>query len=226
MMCEIDKKMERTKNRAIPAQLVPISHALIYAAILLVLGSGILAIFTNWLTLTIALLAVFIYVVPYGYFKRRSPLGTVVGSIAGAAPPVVGYCAISNKLDGEVLLLFLIMVFWQMPHFYSIAIYRLSDYKKAGIPVLPIRRGIKLTEQYILLYIVAFTVVAMLLGLLGYLGVIYTLIAAGLGVYWLRKGLVARDVTDPNRWARKMFGTSLIVLLILTTSITVGSLFN
>ena len=135
---DIDSKMTRTKNRTLVRGAVPDPIALLYGSLLGVIGFGVLIIYTNVLTVLVGATGMFFYVVMYSIWKRRSPYGTLVGSISGAVPPVAGYSAVTNSLDVGALILFLVLVFWQMPHFYAIAIRRREEYKEAGIPVLPV----------------------------------------------------------------------------------------
>lgn len=218
---EIDKKMERTRHRALVEGVVSTRAALTYATVLGIVGFAVLAIYTNWLTVAVGLIGIIFYVVVYGVAKRRSVHGTLVGSISGAMPPVAGYLAVTNHLDAAAWILFLILVFWQMPHFYAIAIYRLKDYRAAGLPVLPVSRGIEVTKRHILLYIVAFGVAASLLGVFGYAGWVYMTVAVVLSLLWLVVGIRGYGAKDEVRWARKMFGLSLLVLTILCVAIGV-----
>lgn len=114
---EIDQKMTRTKNRALAKGLIPVQRAITFAICLGLIGVAFLDLYTNPLTLLVALTGFFVYVVVYGICKRRSVYGTLVGSIAGGVPPVVGYCAVSNQFDTGALLLFTTVALWQMPHF-------------------------------------------------------------------------------------------------------------
>lgn len=137
---DIDAKMVRTKKRALAHGLVPAGKAITYASLLGIIGFFILSLSTNFLTVALGTVAFFDYVVLYGISKRRTAYSTIVGSIAGAIPPAAGYTAVTNRLDGGAVLLFIILVFWQMPHFYAIAMYRYDDYKAAGLPVLPVKK--------------------------------------------------------------------------------------
>lgn len=219
----IDAKMKRTQRRALPAGSVSGKAALIYATVLGSLSFAILALFTNMLVVAAGAVAVFFYVVLYGIAKRQSPLGTVVGSVPGALPPVAGYLAVTGSLDLGVLLVFLIMVIWQMPHFYAIAIFRLKDYTAAGLPVLPAKRGIKTTKIYIMLYILAYLAVIPLLTLLDYTGYTYLLVMGAIAIFWFWKGIQGYGATDSTAWARKMFGVSLIVLLAFSFMLSVDA---
>jgi heme o synthase len=216
--------MDRTKQRALVQGLIPGRHALVYGAVLLALGLLALILHTNLLTTLLALFGFLAYVVLYGYYKRRSPLGTVVGSISGAIPPVVGYCAVTGRFDLGAAILFLILVFWQMPHFYAIAMYRLQDYRAAGIPVLPIKKGYRETKVQILIYILAFIPVTLALTAFGYTGYTYLAVATLLGTGWLALGLTGLHTAHDQAnqiWARKMFFFSLIVITVLSIMMSI-----
>lgn len=215
----IDAKMARTKKRALVAGTVSVRNALIYAVTLGLAGGFILGAFTNMRTLLTAMFGLFAYTVLYSFWKRRSSFGTVVGSISGAVPPVVGYLAVSDKFDGGAWLLFLILIFWQMPHFYAIAIYRAKDYKAAGIPVLPLKKGLFNAKVQILLYVLAFTFAVAALADFGYGGYTYFFVVMLLSIYWLWLTAKGFKTKDDNRWARKMFGASLIVITLFSAVI-------
>ncbi len=240
---DIDSRMSRTKQRALASGVLSGRNALIYAAVLGCIGSMILLVFTNLLTTVIALFGFIAYVVLYGAAKRRTVHGTIIGSISGAVPPVVGYVSVTGQLDVAALLLFLIVVSWQMPHFYAIAIYRIKDYADAGLPVLPVVRGIGATKRHTLYYTVAFTILAPSLTVFGYTGKTYALVAVLLGLLWLYCSLKydwpfnqtenTRDnpsldsldlsASRANKWARQMFLCSLIIISLLSVMIVIDS---
>lgn len=217
----MDAKMARTKNRALVKGLVSEQNALIFATLLGLLGTLILASYTNPLTVGVALTGFFVYLVLYAFYKYRSFYGTLVGSIAGAVPPVVGYCAVSNNLDAGAFIIFMILVLWQMPHFFAIAMYRFDDYAAASIPVLPVQKGMYVTKVHMLLYIVAFTLTAMLLTIAGYTGYVYFVVAALLGLAWLGLCIRGFNIKNDTRWARQMFILSLMVIMGLCLTMTV-----
>jgi protoheme IX farnesyltransferase len=221
---EIDKKMKRTQSRALAIGLIPGPAALIYATVLGIAGFSVLAVFTNTLTVLLGLLAIFSYVVLYGIAKRRTEYGTLVGSISGALPPVGGYVAVSGQLDAGALILFAIMVFWQMPHFYAIAMFRFKDYKAAGLPVLPVKRGMRTTKIHIAGYIVGFIGANLFLSIYGYTGLTYLVVMTALSLAWLRLALAGFKTADDTRWARQVFFFSLIVLLVLSVMLSVGAI--
>lgn len=216
----IDKKMHRTKNRALVIGSISAQNAIVYASILGIVGVLILTLFTNLLTVGVGLIGFFNYVVLYGITKRRSIHGTIIGSISGATPPVAGYVAVTNHFDLGALLLFLVLIFWQMPHFYAIAIYRLKDYATAGIPVLPVRKSIVITKVHMLFYLLAFVITALLLTLFKFTGYTYLVIIALLGFTWLGFGVHGFWTKDTERWARQMFFFSLIIILIFSVTLS------
>jgi protoheme IX farnesyltransferase len=226
---DIDAKMERTKDRALVAERISGRNAIIFAAILGLLGFLTLIVYTNLLAFLVALLGFVFYVGMYSlWFKRRSAWGTIVGAVAGAVPPVVGYCAVHARIDAGTVILFLIMFFWQMPHFFAIAIRRADDYAAANIPVLPVKRGVWVTKIAMTLYIIAFIAIASLLTVFHYTGYGYLGIVLVLGLVWLGiciKGFSAKDVIADKLWAKKMFFFSLVVLMALFITITIGSFF-
>lgn len=221
---ELDAKMARTKKRALASGLVSGRSAIIYATVLGLAGFVVLALYTNRLTVGIGLVGLFVYVVLYGASKRRSIHGTLVGSIAGATPPVAGYCAVTDRFDSGALILFLILVFWQMAHFYAIATYRLNDYQAAGIPVLPVKKGILVTKVQILIYMVAFVVAALMLTVFGYTGYSYLVAIAILGLAWLWLGVQGLTVRDSKLWARQIFLSSLVVIISLSVLLSIGAI--
>lgn len=220
---EIDAKMARTKNRALVKGLISSKQALIFAAILLFFGITTLALWTNLLTLFVALTGFFLYVVIYSNYKYKSIHGTLIGSLSGGIPPVVGYCALQNRLDGGALLLFTIVALWQMPHFFAIAIYRLQDYVSASIPVYPAKKGIPSTKIQMLIYVSAFILSTLMLTFFHYTGYAYLSIIAPLDLAWLYLCIQGFKTTNTILWARKMFFFSLIIILALTLMITLDT---
>jgi len=210
-----DAKMARTKNRALVKGLISGRNALLFAIFLGVFGITVLAIYTNLLAVFVAAIGFFVYVVLYSVWKYRSTYATLVGSISGAVPPVVGYCAVSNRFDGGAVLLFLILVLWQMPHFFSIAMYRFSDYTAASIPVLPVKKGTQITKIHMLLYIVAFMIATLLLTFCGYTGYVYLIAAAVVGTIWLWLCIKGFSAENDVRWGRQMFVYSLVLITVL-----------
>ena len=220
----IDKKMKRTKKRALVTAKIPVVNALVFGTILGIVGTYLLYRYTNTLTTLTAIFGFFAYVVIYGIGKRKTVHGTVIGSISGAVPPVVGYVAVTNQLDLGALLLFMVLVCWQMPHFYAIAIFRMKEYASAGIPVHPLKKGTYATKVEMVLYIIAFILASMALTLFGFTGYTYTVVMGLIGLFWLDRSVRGFNTDDDNKWARRVFGFSLLVLLVFSLMISLDSL--
>lgn len=221
----IDARMNRTKDRALVTGEISVRNAFLFAILLGVAGLAVLLSLVNLTTALVGIAGWFSYVVLYGVGKRTTVHGTLIGTISGSTPPVAGYTAVTNQLDTGALLLFLILVCWQMPHFYAIALFRLKDYKAAKLPVLPAVKGVENTKQQILLYIIGFIIAACSLTVYGYTTIPYAVIMLITGVYWVyywRKNLRSKDY---EAWAKKLFFVSLNVLLIWTVVISVDSFF-
>jgi heme o synthase len=212
---QVDKKMERTKNRALVKGLISGSNAIFFAILLGILGILILLLYTNLLTAFVAGFGFFVYVVLYSFWKCHTIYGTAIGSIAGAVPPVVGYCAVSNHFDAGALILFAILVLWQMPHFFSIAVSHFDDYAAAEIPVLPVKKGLLRTKIHMVLYILGFILAAVMLTFFNYTGYLYLIVATSFGLMWL--GLCMKGFKSDNDqlWGRNMFRLSLLMIISL-----------
>ena len=210
---DIDAKMARTKKRALVQGTVSDKAAMIYAAVLAFIGFFVLARYTNTLTVIAGLIGLYAYVLAYGWGKRYTVWGTLIGSIPGAMPLVAGYLAVTDSFNTIAALLFVLMAIWQLPHFYSISIYRMKDYKTAGLPVWSVKKGVASTKRQIVFLIALFMILNACLGFFHYAGRAYFAVMIVLSTLWLDKGL--RDWENPNaeEWARGMFGFSLIVLM-------------
>lgn len=209
-----DAKMARTKNRPLVQGTISMKNALIFGSVLGLVGVMVLSNATNYLTVAVALGGFFTYLILYAIMKYRSFYGTLVGSLAGAVPPLVGYTAVSDRFDLAALLLFAILVLWQMPHFFAIAIFHLKDYKAASIPVLPIVKGLQVTKIQMVLYIIVFTLTTLLLTLAGYTGSFFAWTTLILGAFWLGcciKGFFIPPQQE-QKWGRQMFLASLAVI--------------
>lgn len=218
---DVDAKMSRTKNRALVTGTVSTKNAIIFLITLGIIGAGFM-LFTNLTTIILGLIAYVDYIIFYPIFKRKSVLGTIVGSISGAMPPVAGYTAVTNRFDTGALLLFLILVFWQMPHFYAIAIFRLKDYATAKIPVLPVKVGIQKTKIHIILYIIGFIITSSLLTVFTLTGYVYLIIMTLLGLYWLFLAIKGFQTKDDVTWAKGVFRFSLILILVFSILLCVN----
>ena len=208
----LDEKMKRTKNRAFVTGEVKVWAALMLATALVLLGGLVLLKFTNMLAFLIAMIGFVVYVLLYSLWKSKTVYGTAIGSIAGAVPPVVGYVAVKGDIDMGAILLFTVLVMWQMPHFFAIALLHFDDYSKAGIPVLPISRGIKKTKVHMFIYIILFSISAALFTLFGYTGYIYLLTILMLSSIWLMAAYKGFSCTNDYLWGKKMFRLSLVII--------------
>jgi protoheme IX farnesyltransferase len=219
---DIDGKMQRTRNRVLVRGAMSPQAALLYAAVLGVAGFGLMSVATNPLATLIVALGFVVYVGVYSlYFKRHSVYGTLIGSLSGAAPPLVGYCAVTGSFDFGALVLLLIFSLWQMPHFYAIAIFRLQDYRAAGIPVLPAVEGVPTAKKHIVFYVGAFLAATLALSLGRYTGPGFLAVATVLGGYWLHLAWSGRTAFDDIAWARRLFFFSLVIVMAISVTMSV-----
>jgi protoheme IX farnesyltransferase len=219
---DIDARMERTKARAMVTGDVSIPRALAFGILLIALGFASLLLFTNFLTFLVALFGVVIYVGVYTPLKRRTIHSTIVGALAGAVPPVVGYTAVTNAFDTTALLLFLILVCWQMVHFFAIAIFRLEDYRAAGIPVMPVRLGVARTKALMVVYAFLFSFAALALYVSDNLGALYGWTLGLLSLGWIVLSIIGFRAQNDARWARRLFFYSIIVLLLFCIALALS----
>ena len=211
----VDAQMIRTRGRPLPTGRVNDRDAFVFALVLGVSGIGLLIVAINPLTAFLTFFSLIGYAVVYTIFlKRATPQNIVIGGAAGAAPPLLGWAAVTNEVSGHALLLFLIIFTWTPPHFWALAIARKKDYEKAGIPMLPVTHGIEITKAFVLCYTVLLVNVTLLPYFTGMSGLLYlfgaVLLGAGFLYYALRLKLSAR--TDV---AMKTFGYSIVYLMAL-----------
>jgi heme o synthase len=178
----IDAQMARTRNRPLPQGRVSERDALAFAMGLGLAGLAVLVLFVNALTAALTFASLIGYAVVYTvYLKRATPQNIVIGGAAGAAPPVLGWTAVTNAVDPHALLLFLIIFTWTPPHFWALAIARRSDYERADIPMLPVTHGIELTKSFVIYYTILLLIVTVLPSITGMTGLFYTFGALLLG---------------------------------------------
>ncbi len=219
---DIDRKMSRTRNRALALGRLKVSTAVIYGLILGVLGFLTLALKSNWLAVFFAGLGFSVYVGLYSlYYKRSSVYGTLIGSLSGACPPVIGYVAVTNQFDIGGVILLLTFCLWQIPHSYAIAIYRFEDYRSAKIPVLPIEQGIQAARRHMIGYIIGFAIAALMLTYHGYVGNLYALIMGGGSLYWLYLAKIGYQPENEQQWAKKLFVFSIVIIVTFSVLISV-----
>jgi protoheme IX farnesyltransferase len=182
----IDLQMSRTRARPLPQGKLSETHALAFAMVLCVVSMLMLWFLINPLTAMLTFASLIGYAVIYTvYLKRATPQNIVIGGAAGAAPPVLGWAAVTGEVHADALLLFLIIFTWTPPHFWALAIAKKEDYRRVGIPMLPVTHGDKFTRQFILLYTVLMLLITILPYLSGMSGLIYLVAALSLGGVFL-----------------------------------------
>lgn len=210
---EYDAKMTRTANRALAARLISSSMALSFGSLLGLFGFLVLALKVSLFACLLTSLAFMVYVLIYSFLKHHSPIATLVGSLAGAAPPVIGYCSLTQRWDTQAWLLFLALVCWQMPHFYAIALFRMQDYKKASLPVLPLVKGLVRTKVSMLGYLLALEGVFAAFSFLKVTSWGFFYVMSLLNALWIFFAIQGFWKKDASLWGRKMFFYSLAMIL-------------
>ncbi|HEX7029465.1 MAG TPA: heme o synthase [Gammaproteobacteria bacterium] len=208
-----DAEMQRTRNRPLPTGHVKEREVLVFALVLGAVSMLMLWFLVNPLTAVLTFFSLIGYAVIYTVFlKRATPQNIVIGGAAGAAPPVLGWAAITGEVSAEPLLLFLIVFVWTPPHFWALAIHRRDDYARVNIPMLPVTHGIPFTRVQIILYTILLVVVSILPYLIGMSGLLYlagALVLGGIFLYYA----VAMRMSDDERLPMKTFGYSITYLL-------------
>lgn len=217
----IDAKMARTYHRPIASGRISPKEALYFAFLLSTVGLIILFFFINPLTALLTAITMLGYAVCYTLFlKRATPQNIVIGGAAGAAPPLLGWVAVTGEIQADALLLVLIIFTWTPPHFWALAIHRLEDYKKARIPMLPVTHGIAYTKLCILLYTLLLLIVSLLPFVTGMSSTLYFGSAIVLGLLFLYHSIkLYRDAS--NKYALKTFSFSIVYLLLLFTALMI-----
>jgi protoheme IX farnesyltransferase len=208
----IDEIMARTKNRPLPQGSISSRSALIFAISLGVLSMLVLVSFVNVMTAILTLVSLVGYAVIYTMFlKHSTPHNIVLGGAAGAAPPVLGWTAVTNELTVDALLLFLIIFIWTPPHFWALAIKRREEYKKAGVPMLPVTHGVQFTKLHIVLYTLMLLGVTLLPFVTQMSSYLYLAGSVGLGLGFVYYALKLY-VSETDEYAMKTFGYSIFYL--------------
>ena len=214
---QIDIQMSRTDQRPLPQGKVSRNQALVWGVFLGIIGLGVLQLFVNTITMVLTFISLIGYAVIYTmYLKRATPQNIVIGGAAGAAPPVLGWTAISGTQGIEyALLLFLIVFIWTPPHFWALAIHRVEEYRKVDVPMLPVTHGLAYTRTQILLYTVLLLLVTLLPYLSGMSGLIYLVSAVVLGLIFLMYAIKIYKNPDDNEiaWTTFMFSVNYLMLL-------------
>ncbi|MDJ0761125.1 MAG: heme o synthase [Woeseiaceae bacterium] len=212
----IDIHMLRTRGRPLPEGRLSERSAFTFATILCVLSMLLLWFLVNPLTAILTFFSLIGYAVIYTvWLKRATPQNIVIGGAAGAAPPVLGWAAVTNEVSAAALLLFLIIFTWTPPHFWALAIARKEDYAKVGIPMLPVTHGEDFTRLNILLYTILMLVVTIVPYLIGMSGLIYLVAATGSGAYFLYYAIEMMRRKDDEALPMQLFKYSITYLAIL-----------
>lgn len=211
----IDEKMARTSHRPLPSGSLSGRQVFVFALILGVLSMLLLSVFVNWLTAVLTFFSLIGYAVIYTvYLKHATPQNIVIGGAAGAAPPVLGWVAVTGEVHAYALLLFLIIFVWTPPHFWALAIFRREDYARAMVPMLPVTHGVEYTRQQILFYTILLALVTLLPYFSGMSGLFYlggVLVLDAVFLYY-----AIRMLNPPNEaYAMKVFGYSIWYLMVL-----------
>lgn len=218
---DIDHLMERTKGRpTVTGRVQPGKVALMS---FLLIGAGTAFLLTTTLTAAvIGLIGVFSYVVLYTMWSKRQYVSnTIVGSISGAVPPLIGWAAVDANLDVMAWMLFAIVFVWQPPHFYALAMRRVEEYRAAGIPMLPVVKGFKATKRSIFLWVTALLPLPFFLPTLG---IPFMILATVLNIGWLALGVYGLKLKDDIKWAKMMFIYSLQYLTVMFVAMVIVTL--
>jgi protoheme IX farnesyltransferase len=211
----IDAKMKRTAWRPTAKGELADRHTLLFSALMAAAGSGVLVLWVNTLTMVLTFATFIGYAVVYTVIlKPLTPQNIVIGGASGAMPPVLGWAAMTNEVSAHALILFLIIFIWTPPHFWALALYRVEDYKKSGLPMLPITHGNEFTRYQILLYTIVLFAACLLPFAIGMSSWLYLVVATALSLAFIYYGWrLWRAYSDAL--ARKVFRFSLIHLSVL-----------
>ncbi len=218
---KFDAKMARTKGRPLPHGDLNGTQVLGFAFTIGAIAMLVLIFLVNELTAFLTFLSLIGYAVIYTvYLKHATPQNIVIGGAAGAAPPVLGWSAVTSTIDPHALLLFLIIFIWTPPHFWALAVARREEYAKADIPMLPVTHGAEFTRLHIVFYTVLLILVSLLPYLTGMSGMLYLVSAIGLGFGFLYYAVLLKKTTD-DIIAMKAFKYSILYLMLLFAALLI-----
>jgi protoheme IX farnesyltransferase len=225
---DIDLLMARTRRRPLPAHQVDPANAVVFGLVLGVVSFVVLAWFVNLLSAFLALLAIAFYVVVYTLMlKRTTPQNIVIGGAAGALPPVIGWAAVTGSVEVPALILFALVFYWTPPHFWALSLRIRSDYAAAGVPMLPVVKGIAETSRQIVLYSLLMVAISLVLWAVARMGWIYLAAASVLGVLFIHQAVVLwRQGTSPERstaQAIRLYKYSISYLTLLFLAVAVDA---
>jgi heme o synthase len=223
---DIDALMSRTQDRPVPAGRMEPGEALGFGVVLAIGSVTIMALAINWAAAALLALTIGFYVFVYTvWLKRRTPQNIVIGGAAGAFPPMVGWAAVTGDVALGSIALFAIIFMWTPPHFWALALYRHADYKRAGVPMLPVVSGERETRKQILLYSILLMPVSLAPWALDISGMIYAVTAVTLGAVFLGLAVLVR-VNDAERHARTLFAFSIFYLFGLFAALLADGLIG
>ena len=227
---DLDALMARTRNRPLPAGRVAPDDALGLGVLLSIFSVLLMAVATNLVAAVLLTAAILFYVFVYTiWLKRRTPQNIVIGGAAGAFPPMIGWAAATGDVSAVGVALFLLIFLWTPPHFWALALYRSDDYRRAGVPMLPVVAGPRETKRQMLIYTLLLTPVALAPTLLGAVGWIYGAVALALSVVFIGHAVaVWRTADDETAFgaARRMFRFSLLYLAVLFAALPLDRLLE
>ena len=220
---DIDARMERTRNRPLPAGRMRPEAALPFGVILAGASVMVMALGVNWTAAALLALAIGFYVFVYTiWLKRRTAWNIVIGGAAGAFPPMIGWAAVTGEVGAGAVALFALIFMWTPPHFWALSLYRRDDYARAGVPMLPVVAGDRETRRQILLYTALLLPVSLVPWWIGTASGAWGLLALALGIVFLRLAIgLRRD--ESEHAARRMFGFSILYLFLLFAGLIVDS---
>ncbi|MED1723133.1 protoheme IX farnesyltransferase [Mesorhizobium sp. M00.F.Ca.ET.186.01.1.1] len=221
---DLDKKMKRTKGRALAAGRIAPRTAILLGIGLLLAGLAVLAVFANPLAAVWGLIGHIFYVLIYTPLKRVTTLNTVIGGISGAAPPVIGWVAVTNSMDPAAWLLFLILFLWQPPHFLALAMLKTEEYRAGNLPMLPVVKGFAETKRQMVLWGSVLFPASLLLFIHGSVGYVYLAVMGLMGIVYMVLLFQGFKAKDDLAWARKLFGYSILYLTVFCAVIVISTM--
>lgn len=216
---DIDRLMKRTQSRPIPKGTITEGEALAFGLTLSGFSVALLALFVNVVAGALLAFTIFFYVVVYSmWLKRSTQQNIVIGGAAGAFPPIVGWAAVTGSVSYESIILFLIIFMWTPPHFWALALFKSDDYKRAGIPMMPVVSGMAETRKQILIYSILLAPIGVLPAILGFASFAYGVAASALGLGFVILAARVYRMTDHDKAmlpAKRLFGFSILYLFLL-----------
>lgn len=221
---DLDGRMDRTRNRPLPAGRLHPDVALAFGLLLSLFAVPFLTITTTPLAGLLAALALFVYVMVYTPLKQRSSISTLIGALPGALPPLIGWTAVTGRIEPGGLALFALLFAWQIPHSLAIGIYRQADYERAGMVVFPSEYGLEATRRQIMLYTLGLAPLPLVLVHLGAAGPVTAITGSMLGLVFIWRAWQGYRDEEGARWARQLFLYSLVYLTTLFVTLAVDKL--